>query len=147
MDSVFVAFRPVVFSRTLTPGIFTKKEGQERYLLGVLNSAPADGLLRTLISFGSGEVGAVKKVPTPEATAAERKHVGTMAETLPDLKSAWDSGNEIGTRFDRCWVIQPATTHEARALSTALERPGFARLPAHGALMRPAPSPPPQRRA
>jgi hypothetical protein len=78
-------------------------------------------LLRTLISFGPGEVGAVKKVPILEATAAERKHVGTMAETLHDLKSAGDSGNEIGTRFDRCWVIQPATTHEDRTFSTALD--------------------------
>ena len=103
------------------PGIFTKKEGQEWYLLGVLNSAPADALLRTLISFGSWEVGAVKKVPVPEATAADRKHVGTTAETLHDLKSSWDSGNETSTRFDRPWVIQPSTTHEARTLSTALD--------------------------
>ena len=103
------------------PGILTKKEGQEWYLLGVLNSAPADALLRTLISFGSWEVGAVKKVPIPEATAAERKHVGTMAETLHDLKSAWDSGNEISTRFARPWVIQLSTTHEAQTLSTALD--------------------------
>jgi hypothetical protein len=103
------------------PGIFTKKEGQEWYLLGVLNSAPADALLRTLISFGSWEVGAVKKVPVPEATAADRKHVGTMAETLHDLKSSWDSGNEISTRFDRPWVIQPSCTHEAHTLSAALD--------------------------
>lgn len=103
------------------PGIFAKKEGQEWYLLGVLNSAPADALLRTLISFGSWEVGAVKKVPVPEATAADRKHVGNLAETLHDLKSSWDSGNETSTRFDRPWVIQPSTTHEARTLSTALD--------------------------
>lgn len=103
------------------PGIFTKKEGQEWYLLGVLNSAPADALLRTLISFGSWEVGAVKKVPVPEATAVERKHVGTLAESLHDLKSVWDSGNEISTRFDRPWAIQSSTTLEARTLSAALD--------------------------
>jgi hypothetical protein len=103
------------------PGIFTKKEGQEWYLMGVMNSVPADALLRTLISFGSWEVGAVKKVPIPEATAADRKQVGTMAETLHDLKSSWDSGNEISTRFDRPWVIQSSATIEARTLSTALD--------------------------
>jgi hypothetical protein len=103
------------------PGLFPKNEGQEWYLLGVLNSAPADALLRMLASFGSWEVGVVKKIPVPEATVADRKHVGTLAESLHDLKSAWDSGNEISTRFDRPWVIQTSTTHEARTLSTALD--------------------------
>jgi len=78
-------------------------------------------LLRTLISFGSWEVGAVKKVPIPKATVADRKQVGTLAETLHDLKSAWDSGNEISTRFDRPWIIQSAITTEALALSSALD--------------------------
>lgn len=103
------------------PGIFTKKEGQEWYLLGVLNSAPANALLRTLISFGSWEVGAVKKVPIPDAAVADRKHVGTSAETLHDLKAAWDSGNEISTRFVRPWVIQTSISNEALTLSAALD--------------------------
>jgi hypothetical protein len=103
------------------PSIFTKKAGYDWYLLGVLNSAPAEALLQTMIAFGSWEVGAVKKVPVPEATAADRKHVGTLAETLHDLKFSWDSGNEISTHFDRPWVIQPSATNEARTLSTALD--------------------------
>lgn len=103
------------------PALFPKNEGQEWYLLGVLNSAAADALLRMLASFGSWEVGVVKKIPVPEATAAERKHVGALAETLHDLKSAWDSGNEISTRFDLPWLMQPSVTNEARTLSTSLE--------------------------
>ena len=103
------------------PSIFSKKDGYEWYLLGVLNSAPAEALLRTLISFGSWEVGAVKKVPIPDAPAKDVQALGALAEALHDRKATWDTGNEISTRFDRPWVVQPAITSESRILATALD--------------------------
>ncbi|AHF94670.1 hypothetical protein OPIT5_23255 [Opitutaceae bacterium TAV5] len=60
-------------------------------------------------------------MPIPDAAVADRKHVGTSAETLHDLKAAWDSGNEISTRFVRPWVIQTSISNEALTLSAALD--------------------------
>lgn len=103
------------------PGIFAKKPGYDWYLLAVLNSTPADVLLRTLISFGSWEVGAVKKVPVPEAPAKDVQATGALAESLHDRKATWDIGNETSTRFVRPWLLQPGTTNGAVTLATALD--------------------------
>lgn len=103
------------------PGIFPKNEQDADYLSAVLNSAIAEYMLRCFSSFGSWEVGAIKKIPVPKADVQNQQIVGVFARSLCETKSTWDTGNEICTRFDRPWVLQPTHTDNATTLSAALD--------------------------
>jgi len=103
------------------PAIFAKNEEHEWFLLGVLNSSLAEFLLRSMISFGSWEVGAVKKVPIPQAGPADERGLSEQARTLHDAKASWDAGSETSTRFERPWVLQSSVNSNARSLSAALD--------------------------
>lgn len=88
------------------PAIFPDGEADTWFLLGIANSAPAEYLLKGLMSFGSWEVGVIKRLPIPEPGSAQRKRIGDLAQTLHDAKAAWDTGNETSTRFDRPWLLR-----------------------------------------
>ena len=88
------------------------------YLLGVANSAPAEFLLRGLMSFGSWEVGIVKRLPIPQASDKQMERVSQLAKSIHDAKHEWDSGNELSTSFERPWVLR---TTDARWFSRALD--------------------------
>ena len=103
------------------PAMFPKSETREAFLLGVLNTSLAEFILRSLISFGSWEVGAVKKIPVPLASSAAEQAIGELANRLHGAKSEWDKGNEICTQFDRPWVIQPGPSGNATRINHALD--------------------------
>ena len=103
------------------PAIFPHIADESFFLLGILNSRIAELLLRALISFGSWEVGAVKKIPVPKGASLLQNEVSHFAKLSHDTKASWDNGNEISTRFDRPWVLQPASTDNATSLSDALD--------------------------
>jgi hypothetical protein len=65
----------------------------------------AEYLLMGLVSFGSWEVGAVKRLPIPVASTEQRQRIGSIAERLHDAKALWDEGNEISTRFKSPWLV------------------------------------------
>jgi len=103
------------------PAIFPTEICNHYFLLGILNSRLAELLLRTLISFGSWEVGAIKKVPVPQSAAERQKEISDLAKVIYDKKASWDTGNEICTRFDRPWVLHPTRTDNATSLIDALD--------------------------
>ena len=92
------------------PGIFPKHQDDTWFILGLANSAPAEYLLKGLMSFGSWEVGVIKRLPVPEPNPAQGECIGTLARQIHDAKAAWDTGNEISTRFTRPWLLQEELT-------------------------------------
>lgn len=100
------------------PAIFPADPGTTFYVLGIANSAPAEFLLRGLISFGSWEVGAVKRLPIPRVATTHTERVASLAKGIHEAKFAWDTGNEISTSFERPWVLRRA---DAKSLSETLD--------------------------
>ena len=96
------------------PAIFPARERDEWFLLGLANSAPAEYLLKGLMSFGSWEVGVVKRLPVPQPAAYQHARIGTIAREIHDAKAAWDRCNETSTRFERPWLV-----HEHAQLNVA----------------------------
>src|ERR1039457_4941777 len=103
------------------PGIFAKSQAREACLLGVLNSSLAEFILRSLISFGSWEVGAVKKVPVPEPSSTTEKEIGALAQSSQHVKATWDTGNEVCSAFERPWLLQPVVRGGATTLAPAVD--------------------------
>jgi len=58
------------------------------------------------MSFGSWEVGVIKRLPVPEPNPAQRETISAFARQIHDAKAAWDTGNETSTRFTRPWLLQ-----------------------------------------
>ncbi len=87
------------------PAIFPVRERDTWFLLGLANSAPAEYLLKGLMSFGSWEVGVIKRLPVPQPTAQQRERIGNLALRIHNIKSSWDEGNEVSTRFRRPWLL------------------------------------------
>jgi hypothetical protein len=88
------------------PAIFPKRSEDTWYLLGLANSTPAEFLLKGLMSFGSWEVGVIKRLPVPEPNPAQRETISAVARQIHDAKASWDTGNETSTRFVRPWLLQ-----------------------------------------
>jgi len=94
--------------------IFSDKSGfiqpsdrrDDAFLLGVLNSDLIEFVLRSLMSFGSYEVGVVKKLPVPKPQSAQRSAITEFAKTIEAAKAEWDIGNEISTRFSIPWLLR-----------------------------------------
>lgn len=86
------------------PSLFPSAPRYENYLLGICNSAFFEYLLRTRTSF-SWEVGIMKSMPIPEANARAFSSISSIASDIYEIKSEWDSGNEISTRFTKPWLL------------------------------------------
>lgn len=99
------------------PGIFPRKREETWFLLGVANSHLAEFILQGLTSFGSWEVGAIRRLPCPQPTQEQRDRIGHIAKSVHDAKRDWDRGNETSTVFDAPWLIAGAA-----AQGTLLER-------------------------
>ncbi len=87
------------------PAIFPSRERDSGFLLGLTNSAAAEYLLKGLISFGSWEVGVIKRLPIPQPTSKQRDRIGGLAQQIHDAKASWDEGNEISTCFQCLWLL------------------------------------------
>jgi hypothetical protein len=103
------------------PAVFPINEADTFYLLGVANSAVAEHIMRELVSFGSWEVGVIKRLPVPRPTPAQRERIADLAQTIYEAKAAWDEGNETSTRFRKPWLLRDDLSATS-PLSTALER-------------------------
>jgi len=100
------------------PAVLPADPSKTFFILGIANSAPAEFLLRGLMSFGSWEVGVIKRLPVPQANAKQAERVASLAKAIHDAKREWDSGNEISTSFGRPWVTRRP---DANTLSGALD--------------------------
>lgn len=101
------------------PAIFPKAGVDPFFILGVANSAPAEFLLRGLMSFGSWEVGVVKRLPMPSASPVQAQHLSELAQAIHDAKRDWDCGNETSTLFQSPWVLREQL--QAKSLPAALD--------------------------
>lgn len=100
------------------PAIFPADPRKTFYILGIANSAPAEFLLRGLMSFGSWEVGVIKRLPVPQANAKQAERVASLAKAIHEAKREWDTGNEISTLFEQPWAVRRA---DAKSFSEALD--------------------------
>jgi hypothetical protein len=104
------------------PAIFPSHDRDMFFILGVANSTVADYLLRGLISFGSWEVGAIKRLPIPQPTSVQHESIGSLAKTIHDAKAAWDEGNETSTRFSIPWLLRNDLVGLPSSISARLDR-------------------------
>lgn len=100
------------------PAVLPADPSKTFFILGIANSAPAEFVLRGLMSFGSWEVGVIKRLPVPQANAKQSERVASLAKAIHDAKRDWDGGNEISTSFERPWVTRRP---DANTLSEALD--------------------------
>ena len=100
------------------PAVLPKDPSTTFYLLGIANSAPAEFTLMGLMSFGSWEVGVIKRLPIPQASVEQMECLSQLARSIHDAKREWDSGNELSTSFERPWVLG---TTDAKSFSGALD--------------------------
>ena len=104
------------------PALIPTSEDDRGFMLGVANSMAAEYLLRGLMSFGSWEVGVVKRLPVPRPTASQHEAIGELADALNRAKAAWDEGNEVSTRFKRPWLLRDELVDPALPLAARLDR-------------------------
>jgi hypothetical protein len=104
------------------PAVLPLRQQNTFFILGVAGSAPAEYLLRGLMSFGSWEVGVIKRLPIPQPNLKQHERIGALAKTIHDAKAVWDKGNEISTRFETPWVLCDDLMASDLLLSTRLDR-------------------------
>jgi hypothetical protein len=103
------------------PAIFPRYEEDIAFLLGVMNSRLCEYMLRALTSFGSWEVGAIKRVPIPTPSPELARAIGEAAMAIHDAKRRWDEGNETSTTFSTPWVLDAEWIADARSLPDRLD--------------------------
>lgn len=102
-----------------SPVIFSDPEEQS-YILATVNSKLFEFLFKAKTSY-SWEVGIMKSMPIPNASLIQKQIIAEAAQSIHDIKSTWDTGNEICTHFDRPWVLQTTINADAGTLSSALD--------------------------
>lgn len=104
------------------PAVILSRQEENLFVLGVANSAAAEYLLQGLMSFGSWEVGVIKRLPIPKPTSALHERIATIARAIYDAKATWDEGNETSTRFRAPWVLRDDLADAVMTISTRLDR-------------------------
>jgi hypothetical protein len=104
------------------PAIFPDRKQDTHFLLGVANSTAAEYLLSGLMSFGSWEVGVIKRLPIPKPSATLHDRIAQIAKTIHDAKASWDEGNETSTRFRAPWLLRDDLVEDAMSVPARLER-------------------------
>jgi hypothetical protein len=104
------------------PTIFPVKQDNTYYLLGMANSALAEYLLRGLTSFGSWEVGAIKRLPIPLPSTKQCDKIGGIANIIHDAKAAWDESDEICSRYRKPWLLREDILEPISSLINCLNR-------------------------
>jgi len=104
------------------PAIFPNTPEDSFFLLGIGNSAFSEYTLQGLASFGSWEVGVVKRLPVPRPTSKQKERINELAQSIHDAKASWDSGNEISTRFDKPWLLREDIIDPSAPITQRLDR-------------------------
>ena len=107
------------------PVLFVQEQRINRWaLLGLLNSTLIDGVLTLMNPNRMYEVSQVSSIPIRPPTDSLQGKLGSWAKKAHDLKAAWDTGNEICTRFTAPWLLQlaqPQSEAFAQGLGRVLE--------------------------
>ena len=103
------------------PAIFLRKETDFFYILAVANSAAAEYLLLGLMSFGSWEVGVIKRLPVPVPSLEQREQISSIAKNIHQTKANWDGGNEISPAFVAPWLMSQEV-HGSASITDGLDR-------------------------
>lgn len=101
------------------PAAFPKRQTDEWYLVGILNSSLIGYVARALSgrSFGATYIGALPIAP-PEK---KETRISGLSQRLFELKSTWDEGNEASTRFRMPWLLADDLWDARTSLSARLE--------------------------
>ena len=106
------------------PVVIPAKDGDEFFLLAILNSDMALCFAKTLTSRekmgGRWEVGIVKRFPIPEPAANVRALLESLAKSITKIKSRWDSGNETSSQFHEPWLFRRGVVFPSDALQGQL---------------------------
>jgi hypothetical protein len=88
------------------PGAFPKRHSEEWYLLGVLNSAL---IAYSAWALSGRNYGAdyVAGLPVAKASPEHAKLIADFARDIHDAKAVWDHGNELSTKFESPWIVNP----------------------------------------
>lgn len=103
------------------PAIFPSNDDEYFFLLGISSSSIAEFILQGLSSFGSWEVGVIKKLPIPELVSGQNIRISDQARAIHDAKAFWDEGNEVSTRFRLPWLLREDIISRNVPISTRLE--------------------------
>lgn len=104
------------------PAIFPSREADSFFVLGAANSIMAEFLIRGLMSFGSWEVGVIKRLPIPKPNPGLRERIAETAQSIHDAKASWDEGNEASTRFRSPWLLRRDLVDEDMPIGARLDR-------------------------
>jgi hypothetical protein len=88
------------------PGIFFDDRNHLWFALGYFNSTLVQQLMLLATPSRSWSVGIMQQLPYKLPTSPEQSSVSLNAEQMFKLKAAWDTGNEICTRFEAPWLVQ-----------------------------------------
>jgi hypothetical protein len=91
------------------------------WLLGLLNSSLVEYVLHGLMSFGSYEVGVLRKLPVPMPTPSYAERLAEHARLIHDSKAEWDEGNETSTRFRAPWLLGGGVAKATMSISSRLD--------------------------
>ncbi len=104
------------------PAIFLHDRDGEWFVLALINSEPAEYLLRALLSRkdmgGRWEVGVIKRLPVPRVPLKNSEKVAHCARLIHNAKQDWDRGNELSMTFDRPWILR----YEDKSISGAIDQ-------------------------
>ncbi len=106
------------------PAIFPSDPDQSFFILGVANSSAAESILHELMSFGSWEVGVIKRLPIPNPNAYQNEIISRIAESIYHAKANWDFGNEVSTSFKKPWLIGESATENRTDVKGRLDQLG-----------------------
>ncbi len=73
------------------------------------------------MSFGSWEVGVIKRLPIPQPKSSQRQEISEQAKAIHDTKATWDVGNEISTRFHEPWLLRKDIIDVTASIPTRLD--------------------------
>ncbi len=104
------------------PAIFPAHEEMTHYLLGVTNSLFIEYFLQGLTSFGSWEVGAIRRLPIPRPFGGHAKVIPEAARLIRDAKASWEKGNEVATSFVFPWLLSDDLVSRDSTLSERLDK-------------------------
>ena len=93
------------------PAVFFSDAASLWAMLAIHNSHLVEFILQGITSFGSWEIGAVGRLPSPTTTQAQRQQIADLARSIHDAKATWDTCNETATRFDRPWIFRGEPIH------------------------------------
>ena len=104
------------------PSIFFRNTEDENLFFAMANSKLAEYIMQTLASFGSWELTAVRRFPFMRGSDTADRKLVEAAKTIHETKAAWDTGNEISTRFEVPWILRSAQLDAASSIAARLKK-------------------------